>query len=92
MKRDSNLIMNTILFQKMDSNLLERDSNQLMKTMFFQKMDSNHPERDSNLKGYFLNRTFEINHGFESKSNGFESITVKHDSNIQKSKSSLLCS
>ena len=63
MKRDLNLMMNTILFQKMDSNLLERDSN---------------------LNGYFLNRTFEINHGFESKSNGFESITVKHNSNIQK--------
>ena len=52
-----------------------------MNTKFFQNMDSNLPKRDSNLKGYFLNRTFEINHGFESKSNGFESSTVKHDSN-----------
>ena len=79
-------MMNTIFFQKMDSNLHERDSNLLMNTMFFQKMDSNLPERDSNLperdsnlKGYFLNRKFEINHGFKSKSNGFESNTVNHD-------------
>ena len=76
----------------MDSNLLERDSNLFMNTMFFQKMDSNLPKGDSNLKGYFLNRTFEINHGFKSKSNGFESTTGKHDSNIQKSKSNSLCS
>ena len=64
MKRDSNLMMNTIFFQKMNLNLPKRDSNLMMNTMFFQKMDSNLLEKDSNLKGYFLNRTFEINHGF----------------------------
>ena len=58
MKRDSNLVMNIKVFQKMDSNLLKRDSNRFMNTMFFQKMDSNLPIRDSNLKGYLLNRTF----------------------------------
>ena len=55
--------------------------------MFFQKMDSNPPKRDSNLKDYFLNRTFEINNGFESKSNGFKSNTVKHDSNKKNAQS-----
>ena len=78
-KRDSNLMMNIKIFQKIGSNLLKRDSNRLMNIMFFQKMDSTPLKGDSNLKGYFSIKTFSIYQGFESKSNRFESSTVKLD-------------